>query len=113
MFEPMSLGDLLDGAFSLFRRHFVVLAGVATVCFGPSQVLNIYATTAGGWAQHWGLLVVWMLVWWVGALIGTAAILRVVSDGYLGRPCTVGEALGFAMSRIGALMLAGFVRSLL
>jgi hypothetical protein len=109
----MSLGELLDGAFTLYRRHFAVLVGVAAICNGPFQALNIYANVAGGWTEHLGLLAIGILIASLGAILGAASILRVVSDGYLGRDTTALEALRFGLRHIVGLMLAGFVKSIL
>lgn len=109
----MSLGELLDGAFALYRRHFSVLVSVAAICYGPFQAISIYANVAGGWTEHWLLLLVGLLIASLGAVIGSASILKVVSDGYLGRATTPNEALAYGFDHIGALMLAGFARTLL
>jgi hypothetical protein len=109
----MSLGELLDGAFTLYRRHFAVLVSVAAICNGPFQAINIYANVSGGWTEHLGLLAIGVLIASVGAILGAASILRIVSDGYLGRETTASEALRFGFHRIGALMLAGFVKTIL
>jgi hypothetical protein len=113
MFQPMSLGELLDGAFTLYRRHFTALVGVAAVCYGPFQLIRLYVEVGGGWREHLGLLFLSVLIGLVAGLIGSAAILKVVSDGYLGREPDARDALRFALGRIGALMLAGFARSIL
>ncbi len=110
MFQPMSLGELLDAAFTIYRRHFRVLVGIAAICNGPFQALNLYAGITGGWLEHLPLAIVALLSASIGTLIGSAAILKVVSEGYLGRDCKVGDALSFAVGRILPLMLAGFAR---
>lgn len=113
MFQPMSLGELLDGSFTLYRRHFTALVGVAAICYGPFQVIRLYAEISGGWTEHIVLLFVALMMALVLGLVGSAAILKVVSDGYLGREPRAGDAVSFALGRFGALMLAGLARSVL
>lgn len=109
----MSLGELLDASFTIFRRHFATLVVIAAICYGPFQVMNVYIETAGGWGENVVLLLLALLVASLGALVGSAANLKVISDGYLGRETTPGEAMRFALGRIGPLMLAGFAKYLL
>jgi uncharacterized membrane protein len=109
----MTLGELLDGAFVMFRRHFTTLVGIAVVCYLPFQAMRLYATVSGGWTGHLLLLCVALLLSAVGGLIGAAATLKVISDGYLNRDCSVGDALRFSLSKIGGLMVAGFARFIL
>jgi uncharacterized membrane protein len=113
MFAPMSLGDLLDGAFALFRQHFKPLVGVAAVCYGPMQAISLYGSLSGGWVQQPILLMVFLLVSAVGALVGAAAIVKIVSDGYLERETSIPEAIAFAYHRAGGLMVAGFAKYVL
>jgi len=113
MFQPMSLGELLDGSFTLYRRHFTALAGVAAICYGPFQAIRLYAEISGGWTEHLALLLIGVLLALVLSLLGSAAILKVVSDGYLGREPQAGDALRFALGKFGGLMLAGLARSVL
>lgn len=113
MLRPLSLGELLDATFTLYRRHFSVLVGIAAICFGPFQVMNIYAEVAGGWSEHLMLLLVGILIASLGSLVGAAAILKIVSAGYLGRSESAGDGIAYAMSRILPLMVAGFAKYIL
>lgn len=110
---PMSLGDLLDGSFALLRRNFATLAGISAICYGPFQAISLYAQTAGGWVEHPFILAAGLLVASVGSLLGAAAIVKVISDDYLGRSATIGSAFAFAGSRMGGLFIAGFAKYLL
>src|SRR5262245_55228027 len=38
--RPLSLGDLLDAAFRLYRAHFWTLAAIAALVFVPSALLQ-------------------------------------------------------------------------
>lgn len=113
MFAPMSQGELLDGAFHLYGRHFRTLIAVAAVCNGPGQALALYAGVSGGVLVHPFAFAVALLVAAIGSLIGSAAILRVISDGYLGRETSWQDAIRFAMGKVWGLMVAGFAAGLL
>ncbi len=113
MFAPMTQGELLDGAFGLFRRHFRTLVGVAAICNGPGQVLSLYADVSGGAVQHPFTFLFAMLAAALGGLIGAAAILKVISDGYLERESSWQDAIRFAMSKLWSLIVAGFAAGII
>jgi hypothetical protein len=113
MFAPMTQGELLDGAFHLYGRHFRTLIAVAAVCNGPGQALSLYADLSGGVTVRPFSFVVALLVAGIGALIGSAAILRVISDGYLGRESSWQEAIRFAMGKVWSLIVANFAAGML
>jgi hypothetical protein len=109
----MTFGELLDGAFTMYRRYFRALLGVAVVCYLPFQAIRLYISLAGGWAGHFLLLSIALLISSIGAAIGAGATLKVISDGYLDRSATMEDALRFAMGRVGGLIVAGLARGIL
>ena len=113
MFAPLSKGELLDGAFHLYGRHFTTIIGVAAVCHGPGQALTLYARVSGGLLVHPGQLAVASLVAGIGGLIGSAAILKIISDGYLEREPSATDAIRFALTKALPLFLAGLARAIL
>jgi hypothetical protein len=113
MFAPMSQGELLDGAFGLYGRHFRHLVGVSALCYGPFQAFNLFAQISGGWIEHPIVLLVALFALMVGSLVGAAAILKIISDGYLGREPTWDGAIRFALGKVWPLMVAGFAAGLL
>src|SRR2546425_2306480 len=55
--RPLTLGEILDGAFSVYRRHFPTFLSVAAVCITPGAALRVYATLGGGPLLHpWATL---------------------------------------------------------
>ncbi len=102
--RPLSTGEVLDVAFSLYRRHFVTLSLVALVSQGVALVFSIYVTASGGSLVNLGLTVVSMILSSVCAAIGMGASTRIIADSYLGRPSTVAEALAWVVPSIGKLI---------
>lgn len=47
--RPMNIGDLLDGAFRLYRRHFLTFIGIAALLQVPLAILQfVFQLTVGG-----------------------------------------------------------------
>jgi hypothetical protein len=119
-FEPMSLGELLDRAFRLYAANFPLMVGIAAVAFVPQffvQVLAVLPVPAPSslvtvLAASFGIL-----AFLVGSLIvaplATGATTKALSERYLGREVTVGEALRAAWSRVGVLLLTQFIVGLI
>lgn len=106
--RPLSLGEILDTAFQVYRRHFTALIPVMLVCYGPTVLLEVFVEAAGGVAQHPFLRLAAVLMNVVLSAIATAATVFVVSEGYLGRSVSGQEALRRSMPYLGRLILASF-----
>ncbi len=115
--RAMSFGEILDGAFTIFGRQFPVLMGILLVSEGLPFALMMYSVLAiGGVAfepMYLGLFSLSLLLFMIGGLWAAGAIVHVVSEGYLGRSPTVGEALGFALGKMWGLLVSGLVKYLL
>ncbi len=111
--HPMELGEILDGALTIFRRHFGLFVKIGVVALWFPVALTIYIQLAGGTEQH---LVLWFVVQVIAYFAGlflTAAAIRVISDSYLGRPPELAEALSLGASRIWPLFVVGFGKSVI
>lgn len=122
--HPMSLSDLLDGAFKLLRADAGTILLITLALFGPLQLL-------AAWAQRDTLDIFGMLMDpdpaemvaqegfgdpLAGALAGlaqflvlpfvTGAVARVVGGSYLGETISVGPALRAALGRWWSLLSA-------
>ena len=128
--RPMEFGEILDGALSLFRRHFglffklsltVMWAPIALGVYWRVRFLGLSAANpeqAAALLQGellafslWALLFV--LIYGAGMLVLTAGSIRIISDSYLGREPQFGEAMGFGVGKIVPLFLVGLGKSLL
>src|SRR5439155_1399450 len=75
--------------------------GIAIVCQGLPTALGLFVQFGGGPQQHFGLYVASQILSFVGYLIVTGASIRVVSQAYLGHEPSMGDALDFALSKMG------------
>lgn len=105
--RPLSLGELLDRTFTLYRNNFWVFVGIMAV---PAALgipvtflvlqfdVNLFANPAAGPPSPrliWGFLGWYFVFWLVGTMlysIVAAAITYAVSEANLGRRTTIGAA---------------------
>jgi len=123
--RPLSFGEILDGSFTLYRRHFASMFLTALIPSIPyiawlglySVTLTGAASTAAGdpsalWGALLGVLAILPLVA-ISTVIGWGAVTFQVSRAYTGNPVTTGEALRRALQRALPLIGGGFVWSLM
>jgi hypothetical protein len=111
--RPLSTGEILDVAFSLYRRHFVPLATIAVIVQGVPIVLQVYAEGQGGLTGNLSVYFLSLLVSTIGAAIGMAASMHLIGDSYLGRQVAAREALLRAVPFAGRLVMLSIGASLL
>jgi hypothetical protein len=98
LLRPLTLGELLDRAFQLYRGRFGVFAGIAAIAYLPAFVLQTItlwmpkavSPTAGVGAMMGFLLLI--LLRYLAVAAATAATIIVVSAVYLEQPISVSEA---------------------
>jgi hypothetical protein len=112
MLRPLSVGEILDTSFSLYRRHFGALATVSLVCTGLPLVLRLFVEAAGGLFAHLMLALAYFLSLVVLSLIATGATVFIVSESYLGRPLSAREALMRATPYMGRILIASLLMAL-
>ncbi len=113
--RPLSIGQILDGAFTIYRRHFVPLVGVVAVLYGPIA-LALAAVTAwmevGIGEESEPLAAVaagglFLLIFFIALVAYTAAegaLMRAVSDLFLQGQASVSSACRAAIRKIFALL---------
>ena len=106
------MGEILDVSFTLYRRHFSPLAGVAIVCSGIPVVLNMFIQAAGGMLENLPLVFVYYIVFAALNSVATAATVFIVSESYLGRPIDARTALRRAAPYIGRILLCSMLTAL-
>jgi len=105
--RPLSIGEILDASFQVYRRHFSALATIVLVCNGLPILLQIYGRSGNG--LHWSLTLVYAILVVVLSLIATGATVFVVSESYLGRSITAREALARATPFVGPLIVVSLL----
>ncbi|MGC4051276.1 MAG: hypothetical protein QM757_18110 [Paludibaculum sp.] len=125
--RPLSLGEILDRTFSLYRRHFLLFAGICALPNAVVLVAELIRTllmpnavlTGTNVAQNplstilWGLSAIFTFLLTIGAYsVGLGAIIYAVADLYLGRPTSMAQSVRHAISEfwsvIGISWLNGF-----
>lgn len=116
--RPLTFGEILDGALTLYRRHFglflqlsIAVLAIPVALYGyfllpliGEQLMMAMMVDKVGTGLR---LAVFGAVLYLGSLILTAATVRVVSESYLGRAPTFGAALKLGLSKIWPLFVVG------
>ncbi len=125
--RPMGVGDIIDETFRLYRENFTLFLATCAVLEVPAQIISIllmvnagplprlntssgtissdqlnnYLSRIGSYSAGTGIgsLIVLLV-----SLFITAALAVVISNRYLNRPVTVGDAYRAAMNRLGSLI---------
>ncbi|MCB0018864.1 MAG: hypothetical protein KDE09_13825 [Anaerolineales bacterium] len=113
--QPLSLGQLLDRAFRLYRQHFLSFVGIIAIVQIPAIALQaVYVQTLDATAG--GLICLGALLVMIGAifsLLGQAALVRSVGLNYLGQACSFRDAYADIRERwtsvIGMFLLLGLM----
>lgn len=122
--RPLSLGELLDRAFSLFRRNFWLFVGLMAIpsvftlliavgmellqrapnagLFSPDADPAVVLTAALGMAFAFIVMVVG---YWIAYMVTLGATTVAVSELYVGRTATIGSSYSRMRGLIGRLML--------
>ena len=121
-FEPMSIGQILDRTFSIYRRNFVrfitivavISVPVSFVHWGGAYLLNHMAAGGGQGAPALGIAklagtLFGVLIVLLGTSLCNAALLHGVSESYMGNSVSVGEAYRRVLPKFLTLILAAFL----
>lgn len=149
-FAPMTVGQILDQTFRLYKRNFLRFVAIVAVVQVPLALISMLllvpvATRAGFQQQQAGVTgayeslvpgdygeaseigndadvpfvsiflgaVVAGLAWWLAATLSNAALIKSVSESYLGGDATVGEAYRFVWPKLWRLVWAGILVGLI
>ena len=107
--RPLSVGEILDVSFSLYRRHFATLGTIAVLCSGIPVLLSLYIESSGGVLYNLPLTLLHYVIFTVLSSIATAATVFVVSESYLGRPLPAREALRRATPLLARLIICSLL----
>ena len=111
--RPLSLGDLLDASFGLYRRLFVPLIFVSVATQAVPLALSIYVEASGGAFEHPMLWMATAVLAVIFGQIGVAASTFLVAEAYLGGSLTPQEAFARATPFLGRLIAAALLSAML
>jgi len=149
-FEPMTVGQILDQTFRLYKRNFLRFVAIVAVVQVPLAFISLLllapvATNTGFQRQQasavgsaepmapgdygtaseaeydlelsFGAIFLGAgvagLIWWLGTTLSNAALIKSVSESYLGGDATVGEAYRFVLPKLWRLVWAGILVGLI
>jgi hypothetical protein len=132
--RPLALGELLDRAFTVYRRHFRLFVGVMAVPSVLALALSLLvqilqrgrlvgvspvplepgapAPSAAMLAAFFGGFAIVFLAYVTVYMVALGATTLAVSDIYLGRTTTIAAAYGRMRGRVGRLILLMVLLSL-
>jgi len=101
--RPLSLGELLDRTFSLYRSRFWLFAGIAAVSGAVNLVVNVLQLITQHFSRHSASVVASIVsavttllvlaVYFLAYSVTQAATVYAMSEVYLGREMTIGGSL--------------------
>ena len=122
----MQIGEILDGTFNIYRRHFGLFMRLSLLLICVPAILGVFllarfATNpiaASNWVtQHVFSVVLFglfgLLVYATISLLLKAGTIRIISDSYLGQEPSLSTALQFGMGRIVPLLVVAISKFLL
>jgi hypothetical protein len=135
--RPLSLGELLDRTFFLYRRHFLLFVGIAAIPYSFFFVVNLATallpalsrSAASGHVQPAGMAaaaiggglfaVLAVIAGGIAFLFSVGATVFAVSEIYTGRQTSIRESLARVRGKTGTIfgvfflsgliMIAGFI----
>ncbi|MBK6489260.1 MAG: hypothetical protein IPF98_20955 [Gemmatimonadetes bacterium] len=110
--RPLTLGEVLDTSFAIYRRLFAPLLFISVLTQTIPLAIGVYVQAAGGVAQQPALWVLSVGLTLVLSSVGTAASTFVVADTYLGSSLTPQEAFLRSTPFMGRLIGTSLLVSL-
>lgn len=113
--RPLSVLDLFDETFSLYRSNFLLMAGVTGLVYIPLEIFRqtqpLHQLKIGQVTVSWSGLLILTLIMLAAGLIVEAALTKVITERYLGHESSITGAYGFILQRfypfLGTLILMG------
>lgn len=107
--RPLTYGEILDGAFTLYRRHFLTVFSTALAAFVPLFLVQFWIGMQNAGASTAAFAN--MLVTLLGLALVTTSLVRVFSEAFTGGEPSIGDAYRHGarawLSLFGAWVMAG------
>jgi len=122
----MQLGEILDGSFNIYRRHFALFMRLSIVLVWLPTAIVVYLQVRFSGSplevlvllqEHTvtvilvGLLM--LIIWTTCSLLLKAGTIRIISDSYLEHEPELGSALRLGVAKIIPLLLVAISKGLL
>jgi hypothetical protein len=115
--RPMGIGDILDETFRLYRENVMLFVATCAVLEVPVQIINFLILRSAPVAtrptpgqpltlEQASALAASVITLLAAQAITTAALAVAISNRYLNRSVTVGDAYRATINRLGPLLLA-------
>lgn len=123
--RPLSLGEILDRTFTLYRRNFLLFAGISAISYllvlGLGLAQSIFLPIAGlqnptfnrGIYAGGFFTILSVVVQILAYMFSQGSTVIAVSELYLGRQMGIGESFGRLRGELGSLFGVLFLNSLL
>lgn len=109
--RPLSMGEILDVSFGMYRALFTPLLLVTIATQAIPMLISVYVQTGGGPLDHLGLVFFAALLGMILKAVAQAASTFIISESYMGRRITAGEAFQRATPFTGRLILLAILTS--
>lgn len=122
----MQLGEILDGTFNIYRRHFLLFMRLSLILVWLPTAIWVYFQVrfAGNPLQAISILeqhvvatilvgLGWLVLASAAGLLLRAGTIRIISDSYLGHEPNLVESLKFGVGKIIPLLLVTISKNLL
>jgi hypothetical protein len=122
----MRLGEILDGSFNIYRRHFGLFMRLSLILVWLPTAAGIYLNLRfsnspfeligfleQNIAGSIGIVLLLVVIWTACSLMLKAGTIRVISDSYLGQEPELTSSLRFGVEKIVPLLLVALSKTLL
>ena len=125
--RPMQLGEILDGTFSIYRRHFALFMRLSLIVVSLPTAVSVYVQVRYSGLRSIDLFaafethplfvallgLAFVVVATAASLMLKAGTVRIISDSYLGQEPRLGPALELGAAKIVPLLLVTISKMLL
>ena len=124
--RPLSVGEILDRAFTLLRRRFGTLVLITLICTALPLLMALrwfgrFSQMVGNdltrfdtmMVEGVGSLLLLGLIMFIAIAIANTAIVFVISETYLGRRLGIGEALGRTLRFLVQVILLALLQQII
>jgi hypothetical protein len=109
--RPLSMGEILDVSFGMYRALFTPLLMVTVATQAVPLVLSVFVQSAGGMLAHPWVYLGSMLLSIILSALAAAASTFILSENYMGRRITAEEAFRRSVPFIGRLVWLAILTS--